>query len=97
MKKTIFLIAALLAVGTMGLAGCDRNNPGSGAGADDLQPRAIITEDTDGEDAENEEDKNELKPPHCEERMPHKHRHDGHRSPEPRPMPRPERGEKIKR
>ncbi|MDE6597550.1 MAG: hypothetical protein K2K60_02815 [Clostridia bacterium] len=96
MKKAIFLIAALLAVGTIGLAGCDRDHPGSGAGTDDLEPHAIVTEDTDGEDTENGEDKDELKPPHCEERMPHKHR-PGDRRPQPRPMPRPERDQKIKR
>lgn len=94
MKKIKFLIAALLAVSTFGFAGCNKGDSGNGAGTDELQPRTIITEDSDVNDTENGEDKNELKPPRCEGRMPHVYRRGGRDHPVPGPMPRPERGEK---
>ncbi|MDE7306971.1 MAG: hypothetical protein K2N33_06235 [Clostridia bacterium] len=99
MKKTIFLIAALLAVGTMGLAGCHTSGSGTGGNADEIQPRTNITEDIDednnGNDTDNNDNGNgsedEQKPPHCEGRMPHKPHRGGHNRPFPRPMPRPDR------
>ncbi len=98
MKKTVFLIAAILAVCSAGFAGCRSASSGNGGNAEDLQPRTLIEEERGEEnpdDVENEDDKDK-KPPHCENRIPHK-RHDGDNKPHPIPRPMPRHGNNEKR